>query len=172
VAATVDARLRRRLTGDAVVLGMAGAALASGRIRVLPDGSVEAGLWSAWTGPLSIVAGALALAMCAYLAAVYLTVEADARGDAELARLFRRGRWGGDRRRRVGGGRSRAVALDAPDLWAGMRGARLAAGAPVGGRRAGLPAADPAAEGPRGPVAAAVAVGSVVAGWGWPSGRT
>jgi cytochrome d ubiquinol oxidase subunit II len=155
-----------------VVLGMAGAALASGRIRVSPDGSVEAGLWSAWTGPLSIVAGALALAMCAYLAAVYLTVEADARGDAELARLFRRRAVGAAI---VAGALAAAglvaVALDAPDLWAGMRerGWPLVLLSAAGGLASLLlilRRRDRAAR-----VAAAVAVGSVVAGWGvaqWP----
>ncbi len=155
-----------------VVLGMAGAALASGRIRVSPDGSVEAGLWSAWTGPLSIVAGALALAMCAYLAAVYLTVEADARGDAELARLFRRRAVGAAI---VAGALAAAglvaVALDAPDLWEGMRerGWPLVLLSAAGGLASLLlilRRRDRAAR-----VAAAVAVGSVVAGWGmaqWP----
>jgi cytochrome d ubiquinol oxidase subunit II len=154
------------------VLGMAGAALASGRIRVSPDGRVEAGLWSAWTGPLSIVAGALALAMCAYLAAVYLTVEADVRGEAELARLFRRRAVGSAI---VAGALAAAglvtVALDAPDLWAGMRErgwplVLLSAAGGVASLLLILRRRDRAAR-----VAAAVAVGSVVAGWGvaqWP----
>ena len=110
--------------------------------------------------------------MCSFLAAVYLTVEADARGDAEVARLFRRravssaivagalrgGRPRGRRGRRpgsVGGHAERgwplvllSAAGGAASLWLILR------------RR------DRAAR-----VAAAVAVGSVVAGWGvaqWP----
>ena len=155
-----------------VVLGMAGAALASGRIRIHEDGRVEAGLWSAWTGPLSIVAGALALAMCAYLAAVYLTVEAGARGDLELAARFRRRAAASAI---VSGGLAAAglvvVALDAPELWAGMREdgwplVLLSALGGVGSLLLILRRRDRAAR-----VAAAVAVGSVVAGWGvaqWP----
>jgi cytochrome d ubiquinol oxidase subunit II len=155
-----------------VVLGMAGAALASGRIRVRPDGIVEAGLWSSWTGPLSIAAGALALSMCAYLAAVYLTVEAGARGDLELADGFRR-------RAVISAVTSGilaaaglvVVALDAPALWAGMRedGWPLVLLSAAGGLASLLLIVrrrDRAAR-----VAAAVAVGSVVAGWGvaqWP----
>jgi cytochrome bd ubiquinol oxidase subunit II len=155
-----------------VVLGMAGAALASGRIRILPDGTAEAGLWSAWTGPLSIAAGALALAMCAFLAAVYLTVEADVRGDADLARHFRRRAVGSALVSGVLAGAGLVVvALDAPDLWAGMRerGWPLVLLSAAGGTASLLlilRRRDRAAR-----VAAAVAVGSVVAGWGvaqWP----
>ncbi len=155
-----------------VVLGMAGGALASGRIRIGPDGTVRAGLWSAWTSPLSIVAGALALVMCTYLAAVFLTVEAGLRGEAELADLFRR--------RAVltaiaAGVLAAAglvvVALDAPALWAGMRedGWPLVVLSAAGGLASLLlilRRRDAAAR-----IAAAVAVGSVVAGWGvaqWP----
>jgi cytochrome d ubiquinol oxidase subunit II len=155
-----------------VVLGMAGGALASGRIRVTPGGQVRAGLWSAWTGPLSIAAGLLALVMCAYLAAAYLTVEADQRGDRELAAIFRI--------RAVGtallaGALAAAgllvVAIDAPELWAGMRedGWPLVVLSALGGLASMLlilRRRDGAAR-----IAAAVAVGSVVAGWGvaqWP----
>jgi cytochrome d ubiquinol oxidase subunit II len=70
-------------------------------------GAVTAGSASphdlmAWATPLPFATGAAAIAVCAYLAAVYLTVEAtslsrgrvsddpDASGDRELAELFRR----------------------------------------------------------------------------------
>ena len=155
-----------------VVLGMAGAALASGRIRIGPAGEVQAGLWSAWTGPLSIAAGALSLAMCAFLAAVYLTVEADLRGDEELTASFRR-------RAVISGLVAGAlaaaglavVAIDAPDLWEGMRedGWPLVVLSAAGGLASLLlivRGRDRAAR-----VAAAVAVASVVVGWGvaqWP----
>jgi cytochrome bd ubiquinol oxidase subunit II len=155
-----------------VVLGMAGAALGSGRIRVAPDGRVSAGLWSAWTGPLSIAAGLLALVMCAYLAAVYLTVEAGQRGDRELAAIFRTRAVASA----IAAGVLAAVgllvvAIDAPDLWAGMRedGWPLVALSAAGGLASLLLILrhrDGAAR-----IAAAVAVGSVVAGWGlaqWP----
>lgn len=155
-----------------VVLGMAGGALASGRIRIGPGGTVRAGLWSAWTSPLSIVAGALALVMCTYLAAVFLTVEARLRGEAELADLFRR--------RAVltaiaAGVLAAAglvvVALDAPALWAGMRedGWPLVVLSGAGGLASLLLIVRRHDRSAR--VAAGVAVASVVGGWGvaqWP----
>ncbi len=155
-----------------VVLGMAGAALASGRIRVDSGGEVRAGLWSAWTGPLSIAVGLLALVMCAYLAAVYLTVEAAQRGDPELAALFRTRAIGAA----ILAGALAVVGLlvtarDAPQLWAGMRedGWPLVVLSAAGGLASLLlilRRRDRAAR-----LAAAVAVGSVIAAWGlaqWP----
>ena len=43
-----------------------------------------------WTGPTSLLLGALFVAVCAYLAAVYLTQEASRRGDHRLRRYFAR----------------------------------------------------------------------------------
>jgi cytochrome d ubiquinol oxidase subunit II len=153
------------------LLGAAAAAIASGRIRVI-DGTVEAGMVSAWTGPLSIVAGLLAVAMCGYLAATYLIVEAVARGDEGLESDFRA-------RAMVSGvvaGAIAAVGLlvlrsEAPSVWDGMveRGLAFVALSAVGGlsslgamaaRRYRLAR-----------IAAAVAVGAVLWGWGaaqWP----
>jgi len=154
-----------------LVLGAAGAAIASGRIRVR-GGEVQAELIGAWTGPLSIAGGLLALAMCAYLAASYLTVEAVQRGDDELEQAFRN-------RALVSGIIAGALAAaglivvraDAPTLWPGMLGRGLAfvALSAAGGlvslaatyrRRYRLAR-----------VSAAVAVGAVLWGWGaaqWP----
>ena len=155
-----------------VVLGMAGAALASGRIRITAGGGVDAGLWSAWTGPLSIAVGALALAMCAYLAAVFLTAEAGLRGDAELADLFRRRAVVSAL---VAGALAAVglvvVAVDAPELWTGMRedGWPLVLLSAAGGLASLLLIVRRRDRQAR--VAAAVAVGSVVVGWGvaqWP----
>ena len=102
------------------VLGAAGAAIATGRIRVRGD-EVRAALLSSWLGPLSVVAGALTLVMCAFLAATYLTVEAAAREDPELEDLFRRRALAAG----VGAGAVAALGLvamraDAPVLWRGM----------------------------------------------------
>jgi len=70
-------------------LGAAAGALASGRIRV--DGEqVKASLWLSWTGPLSLAAGALAVAACGYLASSYMAYEAARAGDADLETAFRR----------------------------------------------------------------------------------
>ena len=153
------------------VFGMCAAAIASGRIRV-EDGTVRSGLVDVFTGPLAWVAGALLLTMCAYLAATYLTVEAVQRGDRDLEDVFRR--------RAIGSAIVAgvlalvglfAVHADAKVLWNGMVGRgwpfvllSAAAGvvslASMIGRRYR-----------RARIAAAVAVASVIAGWGvaqWP----
>jgi cytochrome bd ubiquinol oxidase subunit II len=72
------------------VLGAAAASIASGRIRVV-DGTVHAELVDAWTSPLSLFAGAFTVAICAYLAATYLTVEAAQRDAPTLEAHFRVG---------------------------------------------------------------------------------
>jgi cytochrome d ubiquinol oxidase subunit II len=154
-----------------MVLGMSAAAMASGRIRI--DGDiVHADLVGAWTGPLSWVAGLLSLAMCAFLAATYLTVEAVQHGDMELEGRFRRRALGaGLVSGALAGIGLLAARADAPILWHGMLedgwplvalsavAGVVALGATYRGReriaRAG----------------AAVAVASVVVGWGvaqWP----
>jgi cytochrome d ubiquinol oxidase subunit II len=153
------------------VLGAAGAAISTGRIRVRGD-EVEAALLSSWLGPLSLVAGALTLVMCAFLAATYLTVEAAAREDAELEYLFRR--------RALAAGIAAgvlavlglvAVRADAPILWQGMLkdGWRLVALSGMAGL--GSLAAIYVRRYLWARVAAALAVASVLWGWGvaqWP----
>ncbi len=61
-----------------VLLGMCLGAVSSGAIRVTAAGAVTADYWTAWLTPLSWACGALALALFAYLAAVYLTIETTA----------------------------------------------------------------------------------------------
>jgi len=56
------------------LLGTALGAVSSGGIRVR-DGAVTVDPGAAWFSPVSLLIGALTLALCAYLAAVYLTVE-------------------------------------------------------------------------------------------------
>ena len=154
-----------------VVLGMCAAAIASGRIRM--DGDVvRADLVGAWTGPLSWVAGLLALAMSAYLAATYLTVEAVQRDDIELEQRFRRRALGaGLAAGALAGIGLLAVRSDAPILWKGM----LQDGWPFVALSAigGLTALGATWRGREqvARIGAAVAVASVVAGWGiaqWP----
>ena len=154
-----------------VVLGMSAAAIASGRIHVA-GGTVTNGLLDAWTGPLSWAAGAMALVICAYLAATYLTVEAEQRGDDHLRELFRsRAIGSGVLAGVLAGVGVAAIRADAPYLWHGMlhRGWLFVVLSGVGGitslvatlrRRPSLAR-----------VCAAVAVASVVGGWGvaqWP----
>jgi cytochrome bd ubiquinol oxidase subunit II len=66
--------------------GTAAGALAAGELRA--DGS--AGLWRPYLAPLPLVAGLLAVACCAYLAAVYLCRDAERIGSPELVARFRR----------------------------------------------------------------------------------
>ncbi len=155
-----------------MALGMSAAAIASGRIRVDANAVVRADLVGAWTGPLSWVAGLLALAMCAFLAATYLTVEAAQRADQELEGRFRRRALGaGLAAGALAGMGLMVVRSDAPLLWHGM----LEDGWPLAGLSAitGLLAIGAIYRRREriARAAAAVAVGSVVAGWGvaqWP----
>ena len=68
-----------------VLLGMCLGAVSAGEIRVA-DGTVQVNYFTAWLTPLSWACGALALALFAYLAAVYLTLETE----GELREDFRR----------------------------------------------------------------------------------
>jgi cytochrome d ubiquinol oxidase subunit II len=153
------------------VLGAAAASIASGRIRVR-DGRVQADLIGAWTSPLSLFAGLFAVAICAYLAATYLTVEAVQRDEHDLERDFR------SRSLIVGAiaGGLAAIGLvlvraEAPVLWEGMLDAGLlfallsAAGGIVSLVAVWLRTYRLARAG------AVVAVSSVLFGWGvaqWP----
>lgn len=61
--------------------------IASGRV---PPGNAEGDLVTSWLNPSGVVVGALAVAVCAYLAAVYLVADARRAGDAVLERHFAR----------------------------------------------------------------------------------
>ena len=69
-------------------LGASAAAVASGRIEA-PNGTVQADLGSTWTTPFALTIGAMAISLCAALAAVYLTVEASNDHDESLAETYR-----------------------------------------------------------------------------------
>lgn len=71
------------------LLGTIAGALASGKIRVHADGTVSASYWATWTTPFALSCGLFAVALCAVLAATYLTVEARSRGDDVLESQFR-----------------------------------------------------------------------------------
>jgi cytochrome bd ubiquinol oxidase subunit II len=154
-----------------VVLGMGAGAIASGRINVA-GGAVTNGLFDAWTGPLSWAGGALALSICAYLAATYLTVEAAQHGDDHLRELFRsRALVSGVVAGVVAGMGLLAISADAPYLWQGMlhRGWPFVALSAAGGVASLAATADRRPRLAR--AGAAVAVASVIAGWGiaqWP----
>jgi cytochrome d ubiquinol oxidase subunit II len=67
-------------------LGTVGGGIASGRI---PVGIAAGGLVSSWLNPTSLLTGGLAVGVCAYLAAVFLTRDAQ-RNHPELLPFFRR----------------------------------------------------------------------------------
>jgi cytochrome d ubiquinol oxidase subunit II len=56
----------------------------------VPPGGEAGDPWSSWTGPSSIVGGLLAVTVCAYLAAVFLTSDARRLGEEGLVGYFRR----------------------------------------------------------------------------------
>lgn len=68
-----------------VLLGMSLGAVSGGRLRI-HDGVVDLAGAASWTSPLSIAMGLLALSICAYLAAVFLTNETI----GELREIFRK----------------------------------------------------------------------------------
>jgi cytochrome bd ubiquinol oxidase subunit II len=68
--------------------GTAAAAVASGQVHV-QGGRVQTDLLAGWTTPFALTIGALALSLCAVLAAVNLIIEAQHNNDAELVEAFR-----------------------------------------------------------------------------------
>ena len=69
-----------------VLLGTTLGAIASGTIR-LENGFVTSGFWNSWLAPFPLAVGFFALALFAFLAAVYLTLEAE---EQALQEDFRR----------------------------------------------------------------------------------
>jgi cytochrome bd ubiquinol oxidase subunit II len=68
-------------------LGMVAGAIASGRV---PPGIAGGDVVRSWTGPTSLVGGALAVGGCAFLSAVFLAVDSRRDGQADLVESFRR----------------------------------------------------------------------------------
>jgi cytochrome d ubiquinol oxidase subunit II len=71
------------------LFGTAAAAVASGQIRVQGE-RVQIDLLSGWTTPFALTIGALALSICAVLAALNLLVEAENSNETELVKTFHR----------------------------------------------------------------------------------
>src|SRR5205807_5984452 len=93
-----DAKTSRRIWGRVFstastitpfFFGAAAAAVASGQVRV-QGGRVQTDLLAGWTTPFALTIGALALSLCAVLAAVNLIVEAQNSNELELVDAFRR----------------------------------------------------------------------------------
>ncbi|MBA2681212.1 MAG: cytochrome d ubiquinol oxidase subunit II, partial [Ktedonobacteraceae bacterium] len=101
------------------LLGTMAAAVASGQIRV-QQGQSPVALIGAWLTPFALLVGCMAIALCASLAAVYLTVQARRFEDEDLANRFRI-------RAFIAGGVTAALGLvglilipsEAPLLWSG-----------------------------------------------------
>lgn len=101
-------------------LGTSAAAVASGQL-VAPHEVAQTNLGSAWLSPFALTIGAMAVTLCAALAAVYLTHEASTRGENELTLIYRK-------RALLIGAITAALGtlglllspLEAPQLWAGI----------------------------------------------------
>jgi cytochrome d ubiquinol oxidase subunit II len=101
-------------------LGASAAAVASGKL-LATDGTARADLFASWTSPFALTIGAMAVALCATLAAVYLTVEANNDKDEELAEQYRRRALISGAVTAVLGALGLFFSLsDAPTLWSGM----------------------------------------------------
>ncbi len=70
-------------------MGMAIGAISTGELPIAADGSYSGNHLTDWITPLSIYSGILAVGMCAYLAAVYMTREAQLSGDPTLLERWR-----------------------------------------------------------------------------------
>jgi cytochrome d ubiquinol oxidase subunit II len=106
------------------LLGACAGAVATG--QAFPERVTTAALLLPWTTPFALVCGALALSICAGLAAAYLTVEQVQLGRLDLVEDFRR--------RALGAGAATLVlillalplaASSAPALWRGLTGRAL-----------------------------------------------
>jgi len=69
------------------MLGTVIGAIAGGRV---PVGNAAGDPITSWLNPVSIMIGVLAVAFCAYLAAIYLAADARRSGEADLAEAFRK----------------------------------------------------------------------------------
>ncbi|RAL21015.1 cytochrome BD ubiquinol oxidase subunit II [Lujinxingia litoralis] len=104
-----------------LLLGVCVGAIATGEIRVLENGVVDTNFVSEWLSPFPFAIGALTLVLCAFLAAVYMTVEAP--GEALKEDFRRRALWSA-----LATGVCAFVAgllaiRDAPLIWEGLTGA-------------------------------------------------
>lgn len=97
------------------LLGISAGAIAAGEIHWLGPGRVDTDFLSEWLAPFPFVIGAFTLALCAFISAVYMTVEVD---DEALEEDFRiRALWAAAA---VGACALAGIALaydDAPLIW-------------------------------------------------------
>ncbi len=101
-------------------LGSSAAAIASGQL-VTANGVARMNTGSAWLSPFALTIGAMAVGLCASLAAVYLIQEANLAGESDLVNAYRA-------RAMVIGAITAALGAlglllspsEAPQLWSGM----------------------------------------------------
>jgi cytochrome bd ubiquinol oxidase subunit II len=105
-----------------VLLGMSMGAVSAGSLRVI-GGAVEVRGATPWLAPISLAMGALALALCAYLAAVYLTNET---GGALQQDFRRRALLAGTAVVALAALALPLIYWHAPHLWGGLLSARVA----------------------------------------------
>lgn len=102
------------------LFGTCAAAVASGQIR-LSQGQIPVALFRPWLTPFALIIGATALALCATIAPVYLTVEAQKAKNEKLANTFRKRAFIGGSFFAVLGIIGLALApSEAPLLWHGL----------------------------------------------------
>ena len=137
--------------------------IASGRV---PAGTETGDWWRSWVNPTSMLGGVMAVVVCAFLAATYLTADAQRRDRPAMVRAFRRRALGSA----LGAGVVAAVGVavlhaDAPDLFHGLthRGAPLIALSGVAG--AATLVLLVRSQGAWARVSAALAVAAVLFGW-------
>jgi cytochrome d ubiquinol oxidase subunit II len=101
-------------------LGAVVGAVASGRVE---PGERAGDVWTSWLSPTSLLGGVMAVVVCAFLAAVYLTADAHHRGDAALTAVFRaRALASGVVAGAVAAAGVFVLEADAPDLFDGLTG--------------------------------------------------
>ena len=118
-----------------VLLGVAAGTVAAGGVPARPSGTFVEAYVRPWLQPFPLAIGALALSLCAYLAAVYLTMETD---DPELQDDFRLRAFGAG----IGVFVAAMVALflawrHVPLVWQGLTGESVGTGLPGGRGRPG-----------------------------------
>ena len=102
-----------------VLLGMSLGAVSAGRFRIADGQVILDGV--PWLAPVALAMGAFALAMCAYLAAVFLAYETE----GELREDFRtRALWAGTGVVALSVLLIPLLVLQAPHLWVGLRAPR------------------------------------------------
>src|SRR5690348_2886704 len=110
------------------LLGAIAGAIAGGAIRVRA-GTVEvigANYLTIWITPFALACGAFAVALCAVLAATYLTVEAETAGDLALVAAFReRALVSGAVTAGIGAVAALLARVQSPLLWEGLVGRAL-----------------------------------------------